>query len=286
MPSTVDQPDEERVDGRDARWAAHRHSRRSELVKAARRAVHHHGPEISMDDLAAEMGTSKSIIYRYFTDKSGLQGAVGSAVLEDLRGALEAVTEQVIRPRERIAAMVGVYVEVVATSPAVYAFVTRAEAPATAGEVRGFVAEVEDIVTEAGLAVVRPRGGHGEAVEARAAVGARGEVRGLLAEVEDIVAESLLAVLRPRGDHDEADEALAALRAAGVVGLVRATVERWIAARTSADRPDRIEGEIAAKDRDELTTRITDWLWEGAAGVARRARHDRTRTERHEHDHD
>lgn len=191
-----------------------------------------------MDDLAAEMGTSKSIIYRYFTDKSGLQGAVGSAVLEDLRSALEAVSEQVIRPRERIEAMVGVYLEVVETSPAVYAFVTRAEAPATAGEVRGFVAEVEDIV-----------------------------------------ADSLLTVLRPRGDQEEADEALSALWAAGVVGLVRATVERWIAARAATDRPDRIEEEIAAKDRDDLTTRITDWLWEGAAGVARRARHDHTRTE-------
>ena len=90
---------------------------------------------------------------------------------------------------------------------------------------------------------------------------------------------SLLTVLRPRGDHEEADEALSALWAAGVVGLVRATVERWIAARAATDRPDRIEEEIAAKDRDDLTTRITDWLWEGAAGVARRARHDHTRTE-------
>jgi len=75
MPST---PAEDRVDGRDARWAEHRSSRRAELVRAARRAVHHRGPDLSMDDLAAEIGTSKSIIYRYFSDKSGLQGAVAT----------------------------------------------------------------------------------------------------------------------------------------------------------------------------------------------------------------
>src|SRR5690625_8043876 len=112
MPSTVDQPDEERVDGRDARWAAHRHSRRSELVKTARRAVHHHGTEISMDDLAEEMGTSKSIIYRYFTDMLGMQGAVGLAVLEDMRGALEAESILVIRHHTSIDDMVRLYASV------------------------------------------------------------------------------------------------------------------------------------------------------------------------------
>src|SRR5690606_41652154 len=87
MPTTSSADDAARVDGRDARWAAHRSSRRAELVRAARRAVHRRGPHLSLVDLAAEIGTAKSILYRYFTDKSDLQGAVGTAVPDDIRRA-------------------------------------------------------------------------------------------------------------------------------------------------------------------------------------------------------
>lgn len=250
MPTTSSADDAARVDGRDARWAAHRSSRRAELVRAARRAVHHRGPDLSMDDLAAEIGTSKSILYRYFTDKSGLQGAVGAAVLDELRTALGEVSERVTRPRDRIAAMVDVYLEIVESSAGVYAFVTQPEATATAGALRGFVAEIEDIVAEALLPVLR----HGD----------DGEV-----------------------EHDT-DHALAALWAAGVVGHVRSVAERWIAARAGDETPTAddtrpedgspaVEADIAALDRARLGAHITDWLWTGAIGVARRARTTRTR---------
>lgn len=255
------------MDGRDARWAEHRSSRRAELVRAARRAVHHRGPDLSMDDLAAEIGTSKSIIYRYFSDKSGLQGAVGAAVIEDLRAALGEVGERVTRPRDRIAAMVDVYLGIVESSAGVYAFVTQPEATATAGALRGFVAEIEDIV-----------------------------------------AEALLPVLRHGGGTAPEDRALAALWGAGVVGHVRSVAERWIAARGAtalppadsappaesappagsavpadgvlpADGAPAVEGGIAAMDRAALAAHITDWLWTGAMGVARRSRNASSRTE-------
>ncbi|MBD8061836.1 TetR/AcrR family transcriptional regulator [Oceanitalea stevensii] len=249
MPSTPAE-DDVRVDGRDARWAEHRSSRRAELVRAARRAVHHRGPDLSMDDLAAEIGTSKSIIYRYFSDKSGLQGAVGAAVIEDLRGALGVVSQRVTRPRDRIAAMVDVYLGIVESSAGVYAFVTQPEATATAGALRGFVAEIEDIV-----------------------------------------AEALLPVLRHGGGAAQEDHALAALWGAGVVGHVRSVAERWIAARSltpegaadsravTADGAPAVEGGIATLDRAALAAHITDWLWTGAMGVARRSRNASTRTE-------
>ncbi|WP_418607764.1 TetR/AcrR family transcriptional regulator [Georgenia sp. SUBG003] len=140
-------------DGRATRWADHRAARRAELVRAARRAVHHRGPDLSMDDIATEIGTSKSILYRYFTDKTGLQVAVGQAVLGRMREALEEAAGRAGGPRERISAMVGVYLEMVDGSPHVYAFVTRPEA--TAGQVRGFVAEVADLVAEAVLPALR-----------------------------------------------------------------------------------------------------------------------------------
>ena len=250
-----------RVDGRDARWAEHRSSRRNELVRAARRAVHHRGHELSMDELAAEMGTSKSIIYRYFTDKSGLQAAVGAAVLEDLRGALEEVTSRLTRPKDRIGAMVEVYAQIVESSAAVYEFVTQPDAPATAGEVRGFVAEIEDIVAESLLPIIRPE-----------AEGSQDD--------HDRDADRHGSIEDGEAGQDDAGHAAAALWAAGVVGLVRSAVERWIAARAGGEGQDLAEQQIAAKDRAELTTHITDWLWEGAVGAARRARiaHDRIST--------
>lgn len=81
------------VDGRDARWAAHRITRRQELVEHALRAIRHHGAGVGMDEIAAQAGTSKTVIYRHFGDRAGLYAAVGEAVhayiLSDLTTALQ-----------------------------------------------------------------------------------------------------------------------------------------------------------------------------------------------------
>ena len=80
------------VDGRDARWAAHRITRRRELVEHALRAIRRHGAGVGMDEIAAQAGTSKTVIYRHFGDRAGLYAAVGEAVhayiLSDLTAAL------------------------------------------------------------------------------------------------------------------------------------------------------------------------------------------------------
>src|SRR5690625_5346846 len=63
-------------DGRSTRWHQHRRQRHRDLCRSARRAVHHQGPDLSMDEMAAAMGTSKSIVVRYFSDKSGMPVSV------------------------------------------------------------------------------------------------------------------------------------------------------------------------------------------------------------------
>lgn len=113
------------VDGRSTRWDDHRAARRAELVHAARKAVHRIGPGASMDEIAAEAGTSKSIVYRYFEDKAGLRLAVSAHVVATMHDALREAAQAAPTPLAALRAMVRVYLEMIEHSPNVYWFVTR-----------------------------------------------------------------------------------------------------------------------------------------------------------------
>ncbi|OFT44480.1 TetR family transcriptional regulator [Brachybacterium sp. HMSC06H03] len=120
------------VDGRSARWAQHREQRRTELLDVARHLIHERGPDVTMEDIAAASGTSKSIVYRYFEDKSHLQRDLGRSILQAMHDKLLAemrvLEERMGRepaPEERIHAMIRAYVGTAQRSPGVYRFVTR-----------------------------------------------------------------------------------------------------------------------------------------------------------------
>jgi len=120
------------VDGRSARWAQHRQQRRAELLDVARHLIHSRGPDVTMEDIAAASGTSKSIVYRYFTDKAHLQRTLGRSILwtmhRKLLRELKALESNMGREPdadERIQAMIRAYVETAQRSPGVYRFVTR-----------------------------------------------------------------------------------------------------------------------------------------------------------------
>ncbi|MDN5900856.1 MAG: TetR/AcrR family transcriptional regulator, partial [Brachybacterium sp.] len=120
------------VDGRSARWARHREERRAELLDVARHLIHEQGPDVTMEDIAAASGTSKSIVYRYFEDKAHLQRALGRSILSTMHAklleemhSLEADVGREAGADERIHAMIRAYVETAQRSPGVYRFVTR-----------------------------------------------------------------------------------------------------------------------------------------------------------------
>ena len=98
----------------------------------ARHLIHERGPDVTMEDIAAASGTSKSIVYRYFEDKSHLQRDLGRSILQAMHDKLleemRVLEERMGRepaPEERIHAMIRAYVGTAQRSPGVYRFVTR-----------------------------------------------------------------------------------------------------------------------------------------------------------------
>jgi AcrR family transcriptional regulator len=116
--------DERGPDGRRARWTEHRRARREELVAAAVEAVRAAGPEFAVDDVARAAGVSKTVIYRYFSDKDELVDAVldriaGAILLPRLLGEL---ARERADDRARLRAVVAAFVQLVEEEPALYRF--------------------------------------------------------------------------------------------------------------------------------------------------------------------
>lgn len=80
------------TDGRSTRWEQHRLERRRTLVQAALRAIRAYGAGVGMEEMAAEAGTSKTVLYRHFGGRTGLYLAivehVDHQILDDLSLAL------------------------------------------------------------------------------------------------------------------------------------------------------------------------------------------------------
>ncbi|WP_232661530.1 TetR family transcriptional regulator [Pseudonocardia sp. TRM90224] len=112
-------------DRRASRWDAHRRTRRAELVDAAILAIRSHGAGAGMDDVAAQAGTSKTVVYRHFTDRTELYVAVCARVAEVLIGQVRAAMEQADEPREKAAAGIEAYLRLIEHDPEVYRFVVH-----------------------------------------------------------------------------------------------------------------------------------------------------------------
>jgi AcrR family transcriptional regulator len=111
-------------DGRRARWTEHRRARREELVEAAVEAVRTAGPEFAVDDVARAARVSKTVIYRYFSDKDELVDAVldrisTAVLLPRLLGQLAAPRAD---DRARLRAVIAEFVALIEEEPALYRF--------------------------------------------------------------------------------------------------------------------------------------------------------------------
>ncbi len=113
-----------KVDGRKRRWHKHKVERRNELVDGTLQAIRRRGRDVSMDEIAADIGVSKTVLYRYFVDKNDLTTAVmmrfaQTTLIPNMAKALSSNLDGFDLTRE----IIRVYVDTVAAEPEPYRFV-------------------------------------------------------------------------------------------------------------------------------------------------------------------
>jgi AcrR family transcriptional regulator len=127
--------------------------RREQLLDAAERAVRRHGPDVTMEDFAAEAGITKPILYRHFGSKGGLYRALAERFTTHLLHENSRLLRGTADPRRRIVRTFDLYLSWVEENPEYYRFLARhatfeqPEAHAVIAEyVRRLAAEVADVM--------------------------------------------------------------------------------------------------------------------------------------------
>lgn len=118
----------------DGRRARERERRRAELLDAADRAVRRLGTDVSMEEVAAEAGITKPVLYRHFGDKEGLHDALAERYVEELEQTLQGAAAKT-RGRARLEATIDSYLLYVERQPKRYRFLLEAADSPRAGKV-------------------------------------------------------------------------------------------------------------------------------------------------------
>jgi AcrR family transcriptional regulator len=142
-----------KVDGRKRRWHQHKVDRRNELVDGTLEAIRRHGRYVSMDEIAADIGVSKTVLYRYFVDKNDLTTAVmmrfaQATLIPNMANALSSNLDGYDLTRE----VIRVYVETVAAEPEPYRFVM-----ANSSATKKVIADSEQIIARMLAVMLRRR---------------------------------------------------------------------------------------------------------------------------------
>jgi AcrR family transcriptional regulator len=143
-----------KTDGRKRRWHQHKVERRNELIDGTIEAIRRRGRFVSMDEIASEIGVSKTVLYRYFVDKNDLTTAVmmrfaQSTLIPNMSSALSSNLDGFELTRE----IIRVYVHTVANEPEPYRFV-MANSSASKSKV---IADSERIIARMLAVVLRRR---------------------------------------------------------------------------------------------------------------------------------
>lgn len=124
------------IDGRSTRWDAHRARRREQVVDAALTVLGTHGPDFGLDQVAAEAGVTKPVIYRHFGDRATLLDAMADRATNRLMERLMPVLYEETALPARIRATVDVVLCFFDESPNIF-LLYRLRMPGEAGDVAG-----------------------------------------------------------------------------------------------------------------------------------------------------
>jgi len=102
-----------------------RDERRAELLDGAERAIRRIGPEASMDEIAAEAGITKPILYSHFGDKAGLIRALADRVATHLGAAVTQAMGRSGEPREVVASTIEAFCTFIESEPELYRFLVQ-----------------------------------------------------------------------------------------------------------------------------------------------------------------
>jgi AcrR family transcriptional regulator len=103
--------------------------RRAELLDAAERVIRTRGPDVGMDDIAAEVGLTKPAVYRSLGDKPSLTAALAERVTArlagQLAGALAPVPSDIAELRAVVTSAIDVFCRFVEEDTNLYRFIVH-----------------------------------------------------------------------------------------------------------------------------------------------------------------
>ncbi|HVB92697.1 MAG TPA: TetR/AcrR family transcriptional regulator [Acidimicrobiales bacterium] len=102
-----------------------RDARRIVLIEAALAVVRRDGPGASMDQMAAEAGVTKPILYRHFGDRAGLVAAIGEYAFDQVSAALDKALHADVTPRQMVLSTIDAYLQFIESDQQVYRFLVH-----------------------------------------------------------------------------------------------------------------------------------------------------------------
>lgn len=99
-----------------------RMARRLELLEAAIEVIRREGPTASMDEIAAQAGITKPIVYRYFGDRAGIYQAVAEQYCADLTSRFQSAVATSRDLHANVVRAIDAYLAFVQDDPQVHQF--------------------------------------------------------------------------------------------------------------------------------------------------------------------
>lgn len=122
------------ADGRSTRWTGQSARRRESFVDAALAAIAEHGPEASVEQIAARAGVARTRVYRHFDGATDLNRAIAVRVEEMVLANFAPVWDPGASPEEIIRGAVSAHLSWMTDHHQVYRYLTRHAVLSGSGE--------------------------------------------------------------------------------------------------------------------------------------------------------